>query len=305
MSAGTRAPARPTPSVRLTSVRSSGSRLAVVGHVEWVQFARVAHVPVAGEVVHALQSFEEPAGGGAVAAVALARLAGTAQLFTVLGDDELGRRSRERLSALGVEVHASIVAEPTRRAVTLVDEHGERTITTFGPRLEPLGEQDPERWGALRATDATYFTAGDLAALRHARERSRVLVANPRARAALGHGVALEAIVLSGQDEIELAALDPARREAQLLCFTEGARGGRYVSSSAGEGRWRAAAPPAPLQDSYGAGDSFAAGLTYALGAGIELDKALALAARCGAYCIAGRGPYESQLTARELAGAG
>ena len=51
-------------------------RVAVVGHVEWVQFARVEHVPRAGEVVHARDAFEEPAGGGAVAAVQLARLAG-------------------------------------------------------------------------------------------------------------------------------------------------------------------------------------------------------------------------------------
>ena len=50
--------------------------MAVVGHVEWVQFARVEHVPLAGEVVHASDPFEEPAGGGAVAAVQLARLAG-------------------------------------------------------------------------------------------------------------------------------------------------------------------------------------------------------------------------------------
>jgi ribokinase len=48
--------------------------------------------------------------------------------------------------------------------------------------------------------------------------------------------------------------------------------------------------------DSYGCGDSFAAGLTYALGAGLGLDDAFALAARCGAECTGGRGPYERQL---------
>jgi len=50
-------------------------RVASVGHVEWVQFARVEHVPQAGEVAHAEDPFEEPAGGGAVAAVQLARRA--------------------------------------------------------------------------------------------------------------------------------------------------------------------------------------------------------------------------------------
>jgi hypothetical protein len=32
------------------------------------------------------------------------------------------------------------------------------------------------------------------------------------------------------------------------------------------------------------------------------VDDALALAARCGAYCLTGRGPYERQLTGAELA---
>ena len=128
-----------------------GSRrtaVAVVGHVEWVQFARVAHVPLAGEVVHASDPFEEPAGGGGVAAVQLARLAGEVTLITAVGDDEHGRRSIARLGELGVEVHAGLLNVPTRRAVTLVDRRGERTITTLGARLEPraqdVGERLPE-----------------------------------------------------------------------------------------------------------------------------------------------------------------
>ena len=35
-----------------------------------------------------------------------------------------------------------------------------------------------------------------------------------------------------------------------------------------------------------------------ALGAGLALEEALHLAARCGAACLMGRGPYEGQLTA-------
>ncbi len=282
---------------------SSGPKVAVVGHVEWVQFARVPHVPRAGEVVHARDSFEEPAGGGAVAAVQLARLAGAATLVTALGEDEHGRRSAARLHELGVEVHAAARAAPTRRALTLVDEHDERTITTFGSRLEPSGEDRAARWDQLRGLDAIYFTAGDLGALRAARAAARVLVASPRARHALGHGVQLDALVLSDDDEIERRALADAREQAALVIYTEGSRGGHYEARSGARGRWEAAAPPGDPMDSYGCGDSFAAGVTYALGAGLELPAALELAARCGAACLTGRGPYTAQLGARELAG--
>jgi ribokinase len=274
-------------------------KVAVVGHVEWVQFARVEAVPKAGEVVHARDPFEEPAGGGAVAAVQLARLAGACTLYTALGDDGPGRASVSRLTALGVEVRASIGPEPTRRAVTLVDRGGERTITTFGRRLDPEGEDPQLDWGSLRELDALYFTAGDPRALELAREHSRVLVASPRARHALGRGVPIDALVLSGNDEIELGMAEPARQEAALLVLTEGARGGRYVQRGGPERRWQPAPPPPRAEqegDAYGCGDSFAAGLTYGLGAGLGLDAALALAARCGAECLGGRGPYERQL---------
>jgi ribokinase len=277
-------------------------KVAVVGHVEWVQFGHVGHLPRAGEVAHATGAFEEPAGGGAVAAVALARLAGACTLHTVLGDDEEGRRSQERLVELCVEVRDGIAAglepgaaPPTRRAVTLIDEAGERTITTFGARLDPAGEEPaggPSRWHGFDGLDATYFTAGDLAALRRARDASRIVVASPRARHALGQGVPIDALVLSADDEIELVAAKPVLADAELVVYTEGADGGRWHRRDGREGRWQAAPLPGPLVDSYGAGDTFAAGVTYGLGAGKSLDATLALAAEASARCLAGAGPY-------------
>jgi ribokinase len=277
--------------------------VGVVGHVEWVQFARVAHVPRAGEVAHARDPFEEPAGGGAVAAVQLARLAGEALLVTALGEDEHGRRSVARLDELGVDVRVSWRAEPTRRAVTLVDDARERTITTIGSRLEPHGADPEAGWDTLAGLDAVYFTAGDLDALRAAREASRVLVASPRAHDALGHGVELDVLVLSARDEIERQAAARAQSEAVLVVLTDGAHGGSYSARSGESGSWAAAAPPGEPVDSYGCGDSFAAGLTYGLGAGLSVPESLALAARCGASCLTGSGPYERQLSARDLKG--
>jgi ribokinase len=289
--------------VSSSAARTSSSRLkvAVVGHVEWVQFAHVEHVPSAGEVVHASDPFEEPAGGGAVAAVQLARLAGDAVFVTALGDDEYGHRSQARLAELGVDVQVAFVDEPSRRAVTLVDETGERTITTFGPRLDPRGGDGRDHWSTLDGVDAVYFTAGDVAALRIARASARVLVASPRARCALGHGVPLDALVLSGDDEVELGEMGDAQNEARLVVWTEGACGGRYRDALGASSRWEASPLPGEVVDSYGCGDSFVAGLTYGLGAGMDVQEALELAARCGAVCLTGRGPYGRQLTAEEL----
>ena len=50
-------------------------RVAVVGHVEWLEFAVVGHVPQPGEIVESREDFTMAAGGGAVAAVQLRKLA--------------------------------------------------------------------------------------------------------------------------------------------------------------------------------------------------------------------------------------
>ena len=49
------------------------TRVAVIGHVEWVEFVEVDRLPVEGEVLHAKSAFTRAAGGGGVAAVVLAR----------------------------------------------------------------------------------------------------------------------------------------------------------------------------------------------------------------------------------------
>ncbi|HTQ68744.1 MAG TPA: PfkB family carbohydrate kinase [Solirubrobacteraceae bacterium] len=282
-------------------MHEAATRVAVVGHVEWVQFARVEEVPRAGEVVHASHPFEEPAGGGAVAAVQLARLAGKATLITALGDDETARRSRSRLSELGVEVHVATDELPSRRAVTLLDEHGERTIITLGERLDPPAELVRSVLEGGRRFDGIYFTAGGPDALRCAREFSKVLTASPRAVHGLGHGVELDALILSGRDEYEVSVAGGAEGEADTVVRTEGSEGGSYRQRGSEARHWGTIPPPGPVVDGYGCGDSFAAGVTFGLAAGMPIEEALAVGARCGAVCATGHGPYERQLRARDL----
>jgi ribokinase len=259
-------------------------RAAVVGHVEWVEFARVEAVPQAGEIVHARETWVEPAGGGAVAAGELLRLAGNVVFFTALGDDELGHRAERELRELGVRVEAVFRDAPQRRCFTYLDDRGERTITTIGPRLDPHAS-DPLPWQDLDEVDAVYFTAGDRAALREAR-RARALVATARVLPTLiDAGVQLDALVHSGSDESEryrIGQLDPAPR---LVATTEGKKGGRFVAGDR-EGHWEPTPLPGPLVDTYGAGDCFAAGLAFALGAGRPVEQALADAADSAARAM-------------------
>ena len=262
-------------------------RCAVVGHVEWVEFARVPHWPASGAIVHATDVWADPAGGGAVVARQLALLAGRCELFTAFGDDEAGRSAVRRLAELGIDTHVQHPSDSrTRRAWTHLDGEGERTITVLGDKLLPSGPLP------LEGYDLVFFVSGDAEALRSAR-RSRFVAATMREQPLLHEaGVHLDLISGSANDPTEHydGSLDVG-----LVVLTDGPNGG----TANGE-RFDAVEPPGPIVDTYGAGDSFAAALAFALARGDALPDALNLAARAGAAVLAGRGPYTSQLALQQ-----
>jgi ribokinase len=264
-------------------------RLAVVGHLEWVTFLAVDQLPQAGLISRAHRSLEEPAGAGAVVAVQLARLCGAAvTLFTALGRDAIGERSDARLRELGVTPQIAWRDQPTRRGLSLVDGSGDRAITVIGDRLMPT-VADPLPWELLSVCDGVFVSASDAEGLRLAR-RAPVLTATPRLRLPLllEAGVVLDALIGSGLDpseQIPQGALAPTPR---LQIATEGAAGGRLIPG----GRFSAEPLPAPLVETYGCGDSFAAGVTAGLAAGWSVADSVRLGARCGAACATRFGPY-------------
>ena len=275
-------------------------KAAVVGHVEYVEFALVDHVPKPGEIVHAEDTWAEAAGGGSVAAVQLAKLAGRSLFYTALGDEELGHRAKLELEGHGVRVHCEFKHKPQRRGFTYLDSGGERTITTIHERYGPSGH-DELAWDELDGADAVYFVSGDAAALRAGRQ-ARVLVATARSLPMLAEaGVQLDALVHSSKDTGERYSAGQLQPEPRLVVGTAGSEGGTWTAAEGRTGSFHAAPLPGPAVDTYGAGDSFAAGLTFGLGSGLEVEPALELASRCGAASITGRGAFAAQITADDL----
>ena len=257
-----------------------------MGHIEWVEFARVQSLPTPGSIVHASESWAEPAGGGAVIARQMACLAGSCVFFTCLGDDEIGHESARRLTELGLTLEIQDAGRPSRRAWTHVDGSGERTITLLSEKLLPRGPLP------LDDFDAVFFVSGDAEALRSARGAAFVAGTTREQPTLLEAGVPLDLLVGSLNDAGERLE---SEIDAQTIVLTDGSRGG--VANGA---RYQPAVPPGPIADAYGAGDSFSAALCFALGRGDSLDDALDLATTAGAYVITGRGPYSSQLTLAE-----
>jgi ribokinase len=259
------------------------TRIAVVGHVEWVQFLRVDHLPVPGEIERAQRESTHAGGGAVVAAATLAELGAEVDFYGAVGRDALGDAAVSELTGRGMTVHAARRPGPTREVLTLLDRNGERTILPIGERIQPEGDDNLD-WDRLADADGAYITAGDQGALRRARA-ARVLVATPRLRERVEDlGVRIDALVFSASDEHEVSWAERLRSVTRLMVATEGADGGRWWGAS--EGRWASVPPPGPVRDSYGCGDAFAAGFTYGLATGQSVAEAAQVGARWGATML-------------------
>lgn len=264
--------------------------VVVVGHVEWVEFFRVDRAPRPGDILHAPSSWEEPAGGGGVAAVELARMAGRCVLHTGRGSDERGDRLAAAMAPYHVDVRGPRRPGPHRRGLTLTDPAGERTIVVVG-ESQVCDTLAPDVFDGV---DAVYFCKGDAATLRAAR-RARVLVATARVLDVVREaGVRLDALVASSVDPAERYVAGELPVAPALVAITAGASGGAYETASV-RGRWAPTEVPGPVADAYGCGDSFAAGLTFALAEGRSVQAALAFAAGRGALALTRPGALGSR----------
>jgi ribokinase len=258
---------------------TAAPRIAVVGHCEWVIHTDAPFIPAAGEIVHLRDPVEQPAGGGAVTAVALARWGGEVTFYTALGNDG---RVEPALTALGVRVRGAPRPVPHTQALVMRDPTGERTIAVIGENLHPA-EGDDLPWDELDACDAAYFTGMDPGTLRLAR-RARVLVVTARRFDVLAEsGVHADVLIGSGRDRGELFDLTRLERPPTHVIVTDGERGGTG---------YEAVPPPSPVVDTYGAGDTFAAGVVWGLAVGLPLAEALRLAATRSAEALTWRGSY-------------
>lgn len=273
--------------------------IGVIGHVEHVTLGRFDGTIEPGAVVHLVEPRFTPAGGGGIAFAQLCRSDAEIHLFSAVGSDEAGRavESWIRAGVAGadrVHVHAAVRDQAHPRVVVVVDRDGHRTIFVTAEPLHPRAT-DPLPWALLSQCDAVYFTGTDPESLRLART-ARLLVVTARRYGVL-QAAALAPDVIVGsvadlRENRELAAYDPP---PGALVLTDGPRPIRI--SRPGKEVTLVDAPPAPARivGDYGAGDSFAAALTFFLASGLPVEEACRRAGPYGAAVLCGLDPLEVQ----------
>ena len=265
-------------------------KLAVIGHIEWVTFLKVDQLPIAGEISHAKDCFEEAAGGAAVAAVQMARLINEpVDLITSLGKDNNGEKCYERLIKLGLNLKVAWREKPTRKGISLISKDGERAITVIGERLQPIASDDLP-WSDMKNYDGIFITATDKEGIRLAR-KARFVAATPRTgKAALKNSkVKINALIGSGLDPGEEINYEELVPKPDIYIATEGKLGGTVYPKKY---KYKAIKPSSQEIDTYGCGDCFAGAVTTALAAKLNLDQAINIGAYCGAACSTHYGPY-------------
>jgi len=264
-------------------------KFAVIGHIEWINFLKVDLLPEPGIITHANTSLELPAGGGALIAKTLYELSNNEiHFFTSLGKDYYGEKSFDFFKKIGINLHVAWRSEPTRKGFSLIDKKGERSITIIGKRLAPSFNDDLD-WEILRDMDGIFITAGDNNLFKKARE-ANVLCTTPRVGIDLINQskVILDAIIGSNLDPDESFLLSDLNEKHRYVIKTEGEKGGICIPG----GGFNAINNKSQKIDSYGCGDSFAAGILYGLTESWPIEKALKLGTVLGRNCIEHFGPY-------------
>ena len=280
----------------------------MVGSLNEDLTVRASRWPEAGETVFG-ERLERSAGGkGANQAAAAARLGGDVAMVGRVGDDAAGRRLRDGLSALGVDVtNVALVPDSTTgTAVVGVDAAGgNRIVVLAGANacLEPEA-LDALDWRAVRVLllQLEIPLATVTAAARVAHAAGVRVVLDPAPATSLSDDLlgfidiltpnSVEAAALAGRAIVDvqtarLVASQLAARGPRAVVITLGASGavladGNYVT--------HLPAPAVATVDTTGAGDAFNGALAVALAEGQPLGSAVIFANRVAALSTTRRG---------------
>lgn len=253
-------------------------RIICIGHSALDHIFRVESFPRGPSKVRALEHVETGGGMAANAAATIARLAGKAELWSRVGDDDAGAKVRAGLRAVGVDVRSlqSFEEGRTSTSAIIVDDAGERLIVGARDINMPSGTS----WLPLERIRDAAAVLGDvrwLEALRVAFTRARregvptVLDGDLGAREAMSELLALTDYAIFSQPALDDflpqgATEEKLRRVLELgprhAGVTLGPEGYRWVDEQ-GPGHQPGFA--VDVVDTTGAGDAFHGAFTLAL----------------------------------------
>lgn len=268
------------------------------------------------ELLYAAMSERVEAPGGSVAntLAGIGALGLSTAFIGKVKDDALGRFYAQTMEASGTAFPnpPQSVDLPTSRSMIFVSPDGERSMNTYLGAGADLGSGDvpdvfagggmlflegylfdkPEGKTAFSEAASKMKAAGGKSAItisdpfcaeRHRADFKRLIAEDMD----IAIGNAAEWLTLYETDDLE-HALDQAAQVCEIVACT---RSGEDVWVRSGAQKITAPVTPARVVDATGAGDQFAAGFLYGLGAGRDLETAARMGVVCAREVIGHIGP--------------
>lgn len=275
---------------------------------------------------HALYDLMGPgieASGGSCAntMAGIASFGGSAAYIGKIAGDQLGEVFAHDMRAVGVDfdVPPAVTGPSTARCLILVTPDAQRTMSTYlgvSSFLEPddvlpqtveratlllcegyLWDVESAKQSILKAMDIAHdnggraaLTLSDTFCVKRHHDEFRQLVNGP---VDVLFANRAELYALYDVDDLD-RAVDSVRSEVELACITLGTRGSILVTPD--ELVEVEAAEIAPVVDTTGAGDQYAAGVLFGLARGLDLADAGWLGSLAAAEVISHVGPRPSRL---------
>lgn len=265
------------------------------------------------------QVHSNPGGVGRNIAENIARLGARVELITAIGADEPSQDLVARTRSAGVGMEAAIAASdlPCPRYLAINNEHHELVVAVNDMRAldtltaERLAEEP--RASLLAAADLVVvdanLSAGSLEAIAvltqapllcdpvSAAKAPRLSHVLSRIAAIKPNGIeasALLGMAVETLEEAESAARELVARGVGAAFVTPGARGVGWADRGR-SGRFELTSTR--VANSIGAGDSFVAGLAYAMLAGVDTVKAAQFASACSAITLGSQDSVSDEMT--------
>lgn len=278
--------------------------------------------------------FKQNAGGAPCNMLAMAQMLGTRTAFIgKVGADQFGRFLKKTLEEKAVDTQGLILSKdhPTTLAFVHLDESGDRSFSFYRKGcadvmltpeeidLNRIGSAKALHFGSLSFTDEPGKSAV-LAVIAHARKNGLMITYDPNYRPALWDseekavtamklGLAFadvlkvseeEALLLTGEADLETAAKVLAGYGVKLVCITLGQTGSYYFHP---KGSGIVPGFRAVVADTTGAGDSFFGSLVHQIlqtGKSVEtleadeIERFLTFSNAVASLCIEGLGGIPS-----------
>lgn len=293
------------------------------------EYCDVKRIPVAGETARAAnRRFEEDAGKGTNAAVAIARMGGRVAFLGKAGQDPAGELGMKWMTEAGVDTRYFWLDPEisTDLGLVLIAEDGSNLCIDFDSDCNNLQVEEADRYLPLLAREARYVISGFSVSVETAfhvmklgRQLGLTTMLNP--------SPLVEGTVFPPLDDVDylfvneteariLLGLEKGQRGEDYLALAGEIRrrcGARNVIITLGEDGSVAATPERSFAvaarkvhtvDPTGAGDGFLAAVTWRLSEGDDLEAAMKWASIYCAYLVTqfgSLGTYPKQDKIREI----